>query len=90
MQKLGLTKFRNVGPLRPEPLAADKVGIKLKQHLGAPCAAAVKVGQRVVRGEVVGRPPQQDGKPALGAPVHASIAGVVTAVADGIVWIEKQ
>ena len=35
-QKLGLTGFRNVGPLRPELLAARKVGIKLKQHTGAP------------------------------------------------------
>jgi hypothetical protein len=31
----------------------------------------------------------KDGKPALGVPVHASIDGVVTAIADGVVWIEK-
>ena len=31
----------------------------------------------------------QNGKPALGAPVHASIAGTVTAVVDGVVWIQK-
>ena len=29
-----------------------------------------------------------DGKPALGAPVHASINGNVTAIDDGVVWIE--
>jgi len=65
------------------------VGIALKQHLGAPCQAVVTVGQRVRRGDVLGRPPQAGGKPALGAPVHASIDGQVTAIADGVVWIEK-
>ena len=34
--KLGLRHFRNVGPLCRTPLAVDRVGIKLKQHIGAP------------------------------------------------------
>jgi len=38
----------------------------------------------------VGRPPLTGGKPALGAPVHASIDGVVTAIERGVVWIEKE
>lgn len=88
MHKLGLGTFRNVGPLRPELLPAAKVGIKLKQHIGAPCEATVKVGDRVIKGQAVGRPPVNGGKPALGAPVHASIDGRVTAVTDGVVWIE--
>ena len=89
MQKLGLNGFDNTGPLRDETLPARKVGIALKQHVGAPCRPEVQVGQTVARGQVVGRPPVTDGKPALGAPVHASIDGVVTAIADGIVWIER-
>ena len=88
MQKLGLTGYRNEGPLRPGLLAARRVGIRLKQHTGAACEPAVRVGQAVRRGDLVGRPPVKDGKPALGAPVHASIDGTVTAVADGVVWIE--
>jgi Na+-translocating ferredoxin:NAD+ oxidoreductase RnfC subunit len=88
--KLGLTQFTNVGPLRAAPLAANKVGIKLKQHLGAPCEAAVQVGDRVRRGQVVGRPAVTNGKPALGAVVHASIDGAVTAVRDGVVWIQRE
>ncbi len=87
--KLGLRQFRNVGPLRERLLEADKVGIKLKQHVGAACEAVVQPGQRVSKGQVVGRPPMANGKPALGAPVHASIDGAVTAVADGIVWIQR-
>lgn len=90
MQKLGLTRFHNVGPLREKTLEARKVGIKLKQHIGAPCEPVVQVGVAVSKGQVVGRPPVANGKPALGAPVHASIDGTVTAIADGVVWIEKR
>ena len=71
-------------------LPAGKVGIKLKQHLGAACEPVVGVGQRVSKGQVVGRPPSANGKPALGAPVHASIDGTVTAISDGVVWIERK
>ncbi len=35
----------------------SKVGIKLKQHVGAACEPLVGVGQRVTKGQVVGRPP---------------------------------
>ncbi|MFO0889004.1 MAG: SLBB domain-containing protein [Isosphaeraceae bacterium] len=90
IQKLGLGKFRNVGPLNPRLMEADKVGIPLKQHLGEPCQPTVQVGQPVVRGQVVGRPPVRDGRPALGAPVHASIDGTVDGVSDGVVWIRKN
>ena len=90
MQKLGLTGFRNVGPLREDLLPATRVGLPLKQHVGAPCAPAVSVGQVVKKGDVVASPPVQDGKPALGAAIHASIDGTVSAVADGVIWIEKD
>jgi len=89
IQKLGLTQFRNVGPLDDQILPTDKVGIKLKQHIGAPCVPLVDVGQRVKKGQLLGRPPLQDNKPALGATVHASISGTVTAVSDGIIWIQQ-
>jgi Na+-translocating ferredoxin:NAD+ oxidoreductase RnfC subunit len=88
MQKLGLTQFRNVGPLQHELLATSRVGIRLKQHIGAPCEPTVAKGQSVEAGQVVGQPPVKDGKPALGAPVHASIAGQVTAIENGVVWID--
>lgn len=89
MQKMRLKDFRNVGPLVEKLLETRRVGIALKQHVGAPCQVAVSVGQRVAKGQVVGRPPVTDGKPALGAPVHASLDGTVTAIANGVVWIER-
>jgi len=90
MQKLGLTPFLNAGPLEASLLKTSRVGIRLKQHVGAPCEPTVKPGTKVAAGDVVGRPPVKDGKPALGAPVHASIDGTVSAVTDGVVWIEGK
>lgn len=89
MQRLGLKKYNNKGPLRDAALQTRKVGIALKQHIGAPCEPLVTVGRKVARGREVGRPPVKDGKPALGAAVHASIDGTVTAVDAKTIWIES-
>ncbi len=88
MQKLGLTGFDNVGPLVEAPLRPRRVGIKLKQHVGAACEPAVKIGDKVRVGDVVGRVGLNDSKPALGALVHASIDGTVKAIDGVAVWIE--
>lgn len=90
MRKLNLTGFHNVGPLKDELLPANRVGIKLSQHIGAPCEPIVQVGQNVKIGDMIGDRPVKDGKPALGAPVHASIDGKITAIENGTVWIEKH
>ena len=90
MTKLGLRRFRNVGPLNDTLMVADRVGVKLKQHVGAPCEPLVTVGQSVAKGQPVGHRSVTNGKPALGAPVHASIDGKVTAIENGVIWIEKQ
>lgn len=49
-----------------------KVYIPLSQHIGAPCTARVSVGERVLRGQVIGE--VENG---LGCPVHSSVSGVV-------------
>jgi Na+-translocating ferredoxin:NAD+ oxidoreductase RnfC subunit len=90
MYKLGLAQYRNVGPLSNTLLETAKVGIPLKQHLGAPCEPTVGLRDQVSKGQQVGVRPVADGKPTLGAPVHASIDGTVIAINDGIVWIEKN
>jgi Na+-translocating ferredoxin:NAD+ oxidoreductase RnfC subunit len=89
MQRLGLTQFRNEGPMVEKVLDVGRVGIAMKQHVGAPCEPAVRVGESVKAGRPIGVPPVKDGKAALGAAVHASIDGKVTAIEDGIVWIER-
>ena len=78
-----------MGPLNETLLETSRVGISLSQHIGAPCQAVVSVGQAVKKGDLVGKRPEKDGKPALGAPVHASIDGTVTAVDGETVWIQR-
>jgi Na+-translocating ferredoxin:NAD+ oxidoreductase RnfC subunit len=76
--------------LRAELLPARRVGIALKQHVGAPCQPTVKPGQIVRKGDLIGQPPMRDGQAALGANVHASIDGKVTDIEHGVVWVEKN
>ncbi|GMQ80113.1 MAG: 4Fe-4S dicluster domain-containing protein [Planctomycetia bacterium] len=90
IQKLGLGQFRNIGPLENRLLPASRVGIPLKQHIGAACTPVVGPGDHVTKGQPLGRPPSAGGKSALGATVHASIDGRVTAIRDGVVWIEND
>jgi Na+-translocating ferredoxin:NAD+ oxidoreductase RnfC subunit len=85
MAKLGLTGFRNEGPLQDVSLAPARVVLPLKQHAGAPAVPTVRPGDRVHVGDVVARPAQD----ALGAAVHASIDGVVANVGDSVV-IERR
>ena len=61
-----------------------KVRIMLSQHIGAPATAAVKVGDKVERGQVVGAAGN-----GLSVAIHASISGTVTEVSDRYVVIEK-
>jgi Na+-translocating ferredoxin:NAD+ oxidoreductase RnfC subunit len=90
MTKLELAGFNDCGPLNDTLLTTDRAGVKLKQHVGAACQAAVKVGQRVNVGDIVGVVPRQNGELLLGAPVHASIPGQVTAIEDNVVWIGRE
>ena len=58
--------FRTITP--------KEVVIPLQQHIGVPCTALVQVGERVLRGQMIG-----DGE-GLCVPVHASVSGTVTAI----------
>ncbi len=90
MQRLGLTRYRNVGPLIKEPLSVETVRIPLKQHIGAPCEPTVSVGEEVQKGMVVGKRPEVDGKTALGTEIHASIDGKVTAIEEETICIVQS
>jgi Na+-translocating ferredoxin:NAD+ oxidoreductase RnfC subunit len=81
MTRLGLTGFRNVGPLVDVPLTPRRVVLPLKQHAGAPAVPTVRAGERVHVGDLVAAP----AKDALGARIHASIEGVVREVSDSVV-----
>lgn len=62
----------------------SEVRIPLRQHIGAPALAVVHAGDRVKPGDLIGEIPEG----AMGARVHASIDGVVTAVENGIITIK--
>lgn len=81
IRKLGLSAFRNVGPMANGTYAPKRVTLPLKQHAGPPAEAAVRVGDTVKVGDVIARPATDK----LGAVIHASIAGRVAAITDSIV-----
>lgn len=89
MQRIGLNKFVNKGPLLEITPDVPVVEILLKQHVGAPCVPTVKIGDKVTRGQTIAVRPVTDGKVALGVDHHASISGTVTAVDDRAIRIER-
>jgi cobalamin reductase len=86
INRLGLARYDLPAPLTDVPQAFKRVTLALLQHIGAPASPVVKPGDRVALGDVVGEPPAA----ALGARVHASIAGVVREVSANAVVIEAN
>ncbi|MCL2304752.1 MAG: 4Fe-4S dicluster domain-containing protein [Planctomycetaceae bacterium] len=80
MQRTGLTAYVNKGPLVLEPITVSEVTILLKQHIGALCQPTVRQGDPVRAGQTIAVRPLTDGKPALGADIHASVSGTVVRV----------
>lgn len=76
--KLGLSDWYHDAPLCQEDYVTETTTLLLRQHIGASAIPCVQTGERVIRGQCVADVP--DG--ALGAPVHASIDGVVSEITD--------
>lgn len=81
MERLNIVQYDSHPEFLNQDIKTKKTRIPLKQHLGAPAATVVKVGDRVEKGDLVGEIPED----ALGARVHASINGVVSAVTESVV-----
>ncbi|MFP4494836.1 MAG: electron transport complex subunit RsxC [Halochromatium sp.] len=64
----------NRGPVADAPLPSQLV-LPLQQHLGAPARCRVAVGDRVLKGQLIGEPQGY-----ISAPVHASSSGTVVAI----------
>ncbi len=64
----------SVRPVAPAPLPKALV-IPLGQHIGAPARACVAVGDRVLKGQMIGEPQGY-----ISAPVHAGSSGTVVAI----------
>ena len=66
----------------PQP---EKVTLLLRQHIGASAIACVQKGDRVVHGQCVGQIPHGT----LGAPIHASIGGMVSDVTENAITLVR-
>ena len=81
IDKLGLARFRNVGPLVDVDWRPPRLRIPLKQHIGAPASPTVRPGETVDAGTVIGAAPEGS----LGVAIHASMNGTVVSVDEDIV-----
>ncbi len=79
-RKLGLSPYDHPAEFVETDCRPEMVVIPLKQHLGAPSEAKVKVGDQVSLGDMIGTIPSG----ALGSNVHASINGEIIEVNENI------
>jgi len=85
INRLDLAKYDAAAPLTAvSPSSFSRVELRMSQHIGMPAGPVVKVGDRVKAGDLVG----EITKGGLGAPVHASIDGVVRQVSYESIVIE--
>ena len=76
--KLGLSDWYHDAPLTETDYPTDKTTLLLRQHIGASAIPCVQRGEHVVRGQCVADVPSG----ALGAPVHATIDGIVSEITE--------
>ena len=84
MSRLSLLQYDRDAPLVPFTEKIHEFRIPLKMHIGAPCKAAVKKGDAVKKGTVIGIPQ------GLGALIHAPVDGKVTDVTSGMIVIQAE
>ena len=81
MQRLEVANYDTHPHFFEDDIQVRQVTIPLQQHLGKPAVPAVKTGDKLKKGDLVGEIPEG----ALGARVHASIDGIVESVGEHIV-----
>ena len=74
--RMGLSAYDVPAPYTETSYRPGAVTLPLRQHVGKPSVPVVRVGDRVRAGDLVAEIPEK----ALGARIHASIDGIVTAV----------
>ena len=82
--RLGLAPYDKEAPLDDAVREVSEVKVLLSQHIGAPAAACVAVGDRVKSGDVIGRAAE-----GLSVNIHASIDGTVTETGDQYVCVRQ-
>lgn len=83
--RLGISQYDVKAPLSKKEIHVEEVRLPLSQHIGAPAEAIVKVGDKVVKGELIAKIPEGA---AVGANLHASISGQIFII-DKSIGIRK-
>ena len=81
MRRMHVEDYDHPAPWRDVRLQPGQLVLPLKQHAGAANLPLVKPGDRVSAGQPLGQVPEK----ALGAIIHAPVAGRVVSVSDRIV-----
>ncbi|MDR2768397.1 MAG: SLBB domain-containing protein [Treponema sp.] len=84
LARLDLKRYDRDAPLVPFTEKVSRVRIPLKMHIGVPCKAVVENGAAVKKGALIAA------AEGLGAPIHASIDGVVSAVSAEFIEIKAE
>lgn len=78
IMRLGIDKYDVEAPLIDKEYNFSKVEILLKQHIGASTKPLVKVGEEVIKGQIIAQIPAE----AMGANIYSSLNGIVDFVDD--------
>ena len=85
-RKLQVEAYDQPAPYQEGVLAPRQVVIPLKHSAGAANQPLVKTGDRVAAGQQIGEIPEK----ALGAIIHAPMAGTVSAVTKDHIVLQRQ
>lgn len=84
--RLGLRDFDLPAPMTDMEFSPAVIRISTRQHVGAPAAPVVSVGQQVQAGQMIGQIPEGS----LGAAIHTSISGTVSEVTADYIEIRRN
>ncbi len=85
-ERLDLARFDVPAPLVSDEVTLSEFKLPMSQSIGAPSEAAVKQGQKVQCGDLIGAYRED----ALSLPIYASVNGTVTQVTDREITIKKE
>ncbi|MHC6179019.1 4Fe-4S dicluster domain-containing protein [Clostridium sp. JNZ X4-2] len=81
ISRLALNKYVDQQIEEGDEITPEEVSIPLKQGIGAPASPVVKAGDKVEKGQLIGK--TEEGK--MGSNVHASVDGEVIEVGENVV-----
>lgn len=85
VQRLGVGPYDGHPEFRDWTIEPTHIVLPLRQHVGAPATPCVQVGDTVKAGQLVAAAAQ-----GISANIHSSVDGVVTAVENGMILIDRR